>query len=375
MKGGVRKRGEKWYYYFDLGTVNGKRKKIERVGGKTKKEAEKALRDALSEFENEGQLFSDNEMSFSDFLDFWYKEYVLLNCKYGTQKNYEKIIKNHLKPDLGKYKLKNLNPAILQKFLNDKSRFGLSKNSINNFYGVLSGALKSAVYPFKFIKENPMQYVHMPKMQENKKNDLKIISLKDFNKILEIFPQGSSFYIPLQIAFNTGMRGGEVTALQWDDIDLENKIIHVRHTLISRGKEGFELGTPKTESSYRKINIGDTLTKVLKEHKKLQKEMKLKFGEWYINSSFVCTKEMGEHVTTNSLKYLSRVVNYELGIDFNFHSLRHTHATLLLENGANIKDIQHRLGHAKISTTMDTYSHVTNNMRNQTVNIFESIVE
>ncbi|HGM3506551.1 TPA: tyrosine-type recombinase/integrase [Clostridioides difficile] len=375
MKGGVRKRGEKWYYYFDLGTVNGKRKKIERVGGKTKKEAEKALRDALSEFENEGQLFSDNEMSFSDFLDFWYKEYVLLNCKYGTQKNYEKIIKNHLKPDLGKYKLKNLNPAILQKFLNDKSRFGLSKNSINNFYGVLSGALKSAVYPFKFIKENPMQYVHMPKMQENKKNDLKIISLKDFNKILERFPQGSSFYIPLQIAFNTGMRGGEVTALQWDDIDLENKIIHVRHTLISKGKEGFELGTPKTESSYRKINIGDTLTKVLREHKKLQKEMKLKFGEWYINSNFVCTKEMGEHVTTNSLKYLSRVVNYELGIDFNFHSLRHTHATLLLENGANIKDIQHRLGHAKISTTMDTYSHVTNNMRNQTVNIFESIVE
>ncbi|MCC0716526.1 site-specific integrase [Clostridioides sp. ES-S-0077-01] len=375
MKGGIRKRGEKWYYYFDLGTINGKRKKIERVGGKTKKEAEKALRDAMSEFENEGQLFSDNEMSFSDFLDFWYKEYVLLNCKYGTQKNYEKIIRNHLKPDLGKYKLKNLNPAILQKFLNDKSRFGLSKNSINNFYGVLSGALKSAVYPFKFIKENPMQYVHMPKMQENKKNDLKIISLKDFNKILERFPQGSSFYTPLQIAFNTGMRGGEITALQWDDIDLENKIIHVRHTLISKGKEGFELGSPKTESSYRKINIGDTLTKVLREHKKLQKEMKLKFGEWYINSNFVCTKEMGEHVTTNSLKYLSRVVNYELGIDFNFHSLRHTHATMLLENGANIKDIQHRLGHAKISTTMDTYSHVTNNMRNQTVNIFESIVE
>ncbi|MCC0647981.1 site-specific integrase [Clostridioides sp. ZZV15-6598] len=375
MKGGVRKRGEKWYYYFDLGTVNGKRKKIERVGGKTKKEAEKALRDALSEFENEGQLFSDNEMSFSDFLDFWYKEYVLLNCKYGTQKNYEKIIRNHLKPGLGKYKLKNLNPAILQKFLNDKSRFGLSKNSINNFYGVLSGALKSAVYPFKFIKENPMQYVHMPKMQENKKSDLKIISLKDFNRILERFPQGSSFYVPLQIAFNTGIRGGEVTALQWEDIDLENKIINVRHTLISRGKEGFELGTPKTESSYRKINIGDTLTKILKEHKRLQKEMKLKYGEWYIDSNFVCTKEMGEHVTTNSLKYLSRVANYELGIDFNFHSLRHTHATMLLENGANIKDIQHRLGHAKISTTMDTYSHVTNNMRNQTVNIFESIVE
>lgn len=71
---------------------------------------------------------------------------------------------------------------------------------------------------------------------------------------------------------------------------------------------------------------------------------------------------------------LSRVVNYELGINFNFHSLRHTHATMLLESGANIKDIQKRLSHSKLSTTMDTYSHVTNKMNEDSVNRFEQIL-
>ena len=106
----------------------------------------------------------------------------------------------------------------------------------------------------------------------------------------------------------------------------------------------------------------------------LKQKNKLKYGLHYIDNNFVCTKESGELVTCDSLKYLSRIVNYELGINFNFHSLRHTHATMLLEGGANIKDIQQRLGHSKLSTTMDTYSHVTTKMKNDTVSILEKII-
>lgn len=86
---------------------------------------------------------------------------------------------------------------------------------------------------------------------------------------------------------------------------------------------------------------------------------------------FVCTKEYGVLVNSDTFKYASRVIHYELGIDFNFHSLRHTHATTLIENGANIKDVQTRLGHSEISTTLDTYTHATEKMANQTVDIFE----
>ena len=112
---------------------------------------------------------------------------------------------------------------------------------------------------------------------------------------------------------------------------------------------------------------------ILKKHKEWQDSNRIKYGEWYHDSNFVCTKENGEPLNINSYKYLSRVVNYELEINFSMHSLRHTHATLLLENGANIKDIQRRLGHSKLATTMDTYSHITEKMQNNTVNIFEKI--
>lgn len=215
----------------------------------------------------------------------------------------------------------------------------------------------------------------MPKYDEQKKNkdDLKIITLDQFKAIINRFPATSTFYIPLQIAFHTGMRAAEVCGLTWNCIELQEKVIKVEKILIKKEKE-WTFGTPKTSSSQREILIGDTLLNILKKHRKKQMENKLKYGQYFTDSNFVCTKENGELVTTDSLKYLSRVVNYELGINYNFHSLRHTHATMLLEAGANIKDIQVRLGHSKLSTTMDTYSHVTTKLKQDSVNIFENAI-
>lgn len=375
MQGGVRKRGSSWYYYFDLGIVDGKRKKVERKGGRTKKEAEVALRAAIKEFESCGSIIDESNISTAEYFDYWYKEYVLINCKYNTQINYRRIIDNHIKPILGVYKLKSLTPAVLQEFLNKKYRNGFTKNTLSGFFGVLSGALKMAVYPYQLIKENPMKYVTMPKYNELKqdKNDLKVITLDQFNLIIKRFPEGSSFYVPLQIAFSTGMRAAEVCGLTWDCVNLTEKTITIEKIIIKKERE-WVFGTPKTKSSNRTILIGNTLVNILKRHKKHQIENKLKYGKHYTDSSFVCTKENGQPIYTDSLKYLSRVVNYELKILFNFHSLRHTHATMLLESGANIKDIQQRLGHSKLATTMDTYSHVTNKLKQDSVDKFEALI-
>ncbi len=374
MKGGVRKRSNKWYYYFDLGIVDGKRKKVERVGGNTKKEAEKALREALNEYENSGIVFEESNISLSDYLDFWYKEYVLLNCKYNTQESYRINIEKHIKPKLGVYKVKALTPAILQSFINKKYKENYSQNTLQVLKNILHSSLKSAVYPYKHIRENPMQYVSIPKTKtKTESNKVKTITLDEFNQILNIFPQDSFQRIVLLIGFYTGMRRGEIIALTWDDINLDNKTITVKHTLIKKKNGIFELSQPKTESSCRTIFTGDTLIRLLKEHKLHQKKMKLKYGEFYFDSNWVCTKENGQQVNTHTLDTIVKQIRGALNNDFHFHCLRHTHATLLLENGANIKDIQNRLGHSQLSTTMDTYSHVTEKMKNETVDIFERI--
>ncbi len=374
MKGGVRKRSNKWYYYFDLGIVEGKRKKVERVGGNTKKEAEKALREALNEYENSGIVFEESNISVSDYLDFWYKEYVLLNCKYNTQESYRINIEKHIKPKLGVYKVKALTPAILQSFINKKYKENYSQNTLQVLKNILHRSLKSAVYPYKHIRENPMQYVSIPKAKtKTESNKVKTITLDEFNQMLNIFPQDSFQRIVLLIGFYTGMRRGEIIALTWDDINLDNKTITVKHTLIKKKNGIFELSQPKTESSCRTIFTGDTLIRILKEHKLNQKKMKLKYGEFYFDSKWVCTKENGQQVNTHTLDTIVKQIRKALNNDFHFHCLRHTHATLLLENGANIKDIQNRLGHSQLSTTMDTYSHVTEKMKNETVDIFERI--
>lgn len=89
----------------------------------------------------------------------------------------------------------------------------------------------------------------------------------------------------------------------------------------------------------------------------------------------VCVRENGEYVSTDSFKYCARVIHNELKIAFNYHSLRHTHATFLIQNGANVKDVQERLGHTNIQTTLNTYVHNTEKMKNDSVDIFENAVK
>ena len=162
-------------------------------------------------------------------------------------------------------------------------------------------------------------------------------------------------------------------------------------------------GDTKTSSSVRKIKIGDTLLSELNEYRKMQLINQMHLGEHYIQickqeeidekgdiiyrltelessmsdtlplANLIMRKPNGKYSSTESFKYASRVIHYELGLQFNFHSLRHTHATKLIENGVSPKAVQSRLGHENIKTTLQTYVHSTDNMEQYAVDIFEKI--
>jgi len=389
MVSGVKKRNNTWYYYFE--TLPGKI--VEKVGGKTKGEANLALKKAL---EKHNAFLTLKDFSLGEYLDFWQKKYVELNCKYSTIYGYKLMIEKHIKPSLGDYKLTNISPSEIQEFINQKYALGLGRRYILNILSVLNSSLKMAVYPYKLISENPAMYVKIPKNKNSKiHTQRRILTPEEMKKILNRFPVGSSFYIPIQIAYHTGVRIGECLALTWDDIDLENNMIYISKSLSKRYNDAWFFGTTKTLTSNRVIPIGNTLSSILKKHKKWQIENKLKVGENYTHYyltpedriyeiknvsdyfsldkelDFVSTTEKGKFVTPESFRYCSRIINYELMIEFSFHALRHTHATRLIENGAKMKDVQVRLGHSKLSTTMDIYTHTTESMSLETVNIFE----
>lgn len=420
MPGGTRKRGKTWSYYFDLGAVGGKRQKKEKGGFKTKKEAETALAKAITEYTSGGQLFEPSGITVSDYLDQWYDLYCKPNLKYTTQVGYLRIMEGHLKPRFGKYRLKAITAATLQEYANDLKMNGLSKAHLDGILSVFSAALDYAVEPLHYLPANPMRYVKHPKV-EKKPRERIILTLDDWQRIIDRFPAGSRYHVPLMIGFYTGLRISETFALTWDDIDLENKTLTVNKQIVKRNfgadvrkaaeksetkemRSSWYFTTTKTPSSVRTVKFGDALCRALKQERAAQIKNELKYGEYYtihvvkkeidekgndmwrivpvqkcLESSLprirmVCIAELGEYTSTDSFKYCSRVIHKELLLAFDYHSLRHTHATILIESGANIKDVQVRLGHADIQTTLQTYVHDTEVMATRSVDLFEQAV-
>lgn len=391
----TRKRGKNWEYSFEGAKVDGKRNTISKGGFRTKAEAIEAGTQAKADYDNAGRSFKPSEISFSDYLDYWQENYVKVSCKPNTQRAYADIIRIHIKPHLGKYRLFSITPDILQTHMNKLHAKGLSKTYLKGIHALLSGTFKYAVFPAGFIKENPMQYVKMPRCEHKKADtDRRVITPAEFSDITTRFPENDRYNILFMICYYTGFRIAECTGLTWDRVDFKAGTIMVDRTLIKSNKAWY-LGTPKTTSSERTIHVGNTLLDALKRHRKWQLENRMRYGEFYKNYyikkdghiygldnnvdyktvdtplEFVCTQENGTVINPDLARYASRIVNYELGIQFNFHSLRHTHATILIENGADIKDVQERLGHAQLRTTMDTYVHNTDKMKKKSVDIFE----
>ena len=422
-KGKVDKTGKpkpaNWEYRFEAAKIDGKRKHISKSGFRTKKDAEDAGAKALAEYNNAGLKFEPSDMSYADYLDYWFDNYVKVSCKYNTQMAYNQIIEQHLKPALGMYKLRSLTPVLIQEYVNKKFVTGLKKTTLTNIMSVLSGSLRYAVVPARLLTSSPAEYVKYPKKKTNKKETNRIIlSIDDFNKMLDRFEKGNPFRYALLIGFHTGLRIGEVYGLTWDDIDFDERTldvnkqaykrnygVDVRQVMKQKGKReeksAWYFGDTKTLSSTRKIKIGDTLIKELREYKAIQAQNELLYGEYYTQifmkkekdekgkdiyrlieveksvpvglpqANLIMRKENGQYSSSDSFKYAARVIHYDLGIAFNFHSLRHTHATTLIEGGVSPKAVQARLGHENIETTLQTYVHNTEAMEQTAVDVFE----
>lgn len=413
----VRKRGKGYQYYFEIAPVNGKRKQQVKSGFKTKKEAEEAGIKAYNEYNQTGHSFTPATISYSDYLDYWLENYCHINLKYHTIQAYTNIIKNHIRPRLGFYRLAQITTSTLQEFMNNiYVEKAFSKNFLKNILKVLKTSFGYATNVVGFIKENPAKNVTLPKYDIPDKDPAHIFTNEEINMMLQRFRSNHAMYYAILTAYCTGLRAAELFALTWDDIDFERKTLTVNKNILKKNQSGathgrhisgkattvWYFGTCKTPGSYRTIEIGDTLVKALKEYKEEQERDKKEYGDLYMKHyiketknyynnkpeykilnayaeldialkevNLVFVKHNGVFEGTDTSKYPFKVIHYELGINCRFHDFRETHATKLIEAGADIKAIAKRLGHSNIRTTYEIYVRVTQKMKTDTVDKFE----
>jgi integrase len=344
----------------DPKTGNLKRKYI--YGSKRKEVARKMTE--LKQKLFDGSYIKQSEIKLGEWLTQW-NEGRKNSISYNTYKTYEKAIRLHIKPELGEVKLKNLQARQIQNLLNNKyedgklvGEGGLSIHSVRGIYRVLNAGLKQAVKE-KLIIKCPTEAVELPKSKKEEK-------MHTWNKeqVIKFLDQARDhkYYMIFFLAVNTGMRRGELLGLKWEDIDFNKMRLEVKRQA-QRTDEGVVFTSPKTSSGKRFIPITNYISKELKRHKIRQSEKRLALGNNYKDHDLVNDNEIGDPINPGSIyteyKKVSRAANLP---EIRFHDLRHTFSTLFLENGGNIKTLQQILGHASISQTMDTYSHVTSEM-------------
>nr|DAV56285.1 MAG TPA: Integrase [Caudoviricetes sp.] len=371
-KVGTRKRGDRWQYYFEGAKVNGKRKQIVKSGFRTKKEAYAEGVKALAEYEGGSSPKAPQTLSVNDYLDQWIGLYVDANLRLSTKRNYVNTINRNIRPRIGGYRLSSVTPAVVQGVLNELQKEGKSASYITLVRVVMRSAFAYAVNPLGYIKDNPAASAKTPKNTPKPKTR-RVMSREEMDRILERF-DGTGFRLPVLIAYHAGLRIGEVYGLTWDDIDLQAGTVSVRKQL-KQYKRKWYFSEPKNDASIRTVLVGKTLVEALREELELQRAERADLGEYYQDTrNLVNAKRGGGFYTPNSFTYASRIIRFELGIsDFDFHSIRHTHATMLIEAGANIKDVSARLGHSRVETTLQIYTHQTESMSEMTVDIFERL--
>lgn len=404
----VRKRGNVYEYNFNVAKIEGKRKRISKSGFKTKAEALKQGTIAYNEYLHTGRKFVSNEMSYSDFLDYWLENHCKINLKYHTIEAYSNIVKTYLKPNLGFYKLSQITKPTLQDFLNKiYVEKAYSKNFLNNIRKVLKCSFNYAV-DNEYIKVNPAANLKLPKYDEPPKDVAHIFTTKEINMILDRFKNNHCVYYAFLTAYCTGLRIAEVFALTWDDIDFENKVINVRHSVFDKKKNKngrWYIGTTKTKSGERQIHIRPTLMKALVNFKNRQMELRLLYGKDYKYyhleevkneygkvleyqivenqsnilsmkpANMIFTRDNGKYCGTDIIKYPYKIIHDELGIEnCRFYDLRGSYATTILRNGVEIRDVADVLGHKDIETTENYYISSTDETRKNATDSYENAI-
>ena len=319
------------------------------VSGRTQKEAYEKLRELITEYRNV-ELTEDSQITVEEWLQKWMDEYMMFSIREQTWKSYESVIRLHIIPNLGNKKVASLTTTILQKFYNKLLSEGKSGSLVRDAHLILHQAMDVAVKE-NFIAKNPTTGTKIPKVEYKPKNILNETQLEIF---MEAIKEDELWYDFFYTEITTGLRRGELCGLKWCDFNETTGQLNVVRTVTTHKGGGLKTGETKTQKGTRTIYLPPSTVKLLSERKNKVS------SEWIFPNFYDNSKPINPSTAYLRLKAILKKAGLP---SIRFHDLRHTFATHALSNGVDARTLSGILGHTNASFTLDTYTHVTNDMQ------------
>jgi len=372
MRGHITKRGKDSYtIVLDLGRdpETGKRKQQWVSVKGTKKEVEKRLSELLHQLDT-GTFMRPTKTTLAEYLERWLKDYVWPNLAPRTAEGYEHIMRHHLIPSLGSMVLAQLKPEHLQRYYSEKLSGGLSAQTVRHHHTALHKALQTAV-EWGLLARNVADAVSTPRVQ---RTEMQTWNEDEIAVFLEA-AKDSYYFALFYTALFTGMRRSELLALRWCDLDLLLCQVYVSRSLhVLRGGE-VVFRPPKTAKGRRMIALSPSAVSVLRKHQEKQEMEGILLGKILTNEDLVFSHFDGKPLLPNTVTHAWIKLVRRIGLKaIRFHDVRHTHASLMLKQGAHPKVVQERLGHSGIQITLDTYSHVAPGLQEAAAQRFDQVL-
>lgn len=346
------------------------------VYGATQTEVKKKLKKKKSEMPiKEKQTVTVQEWIF-EFL----QEYKKNELKITTFNSYMGMYRKHINgSEVGGEKLNKITTEILQKYYNEKIESGYSSKTVREIETIINSALNMAM-KLRMISENPNLYTTIPKKI---RYEAKVLQKEEVKRMI-IEAKEDELYPIVITAVYTGMRKGEIMALKWENVDFKGRRIFVRNSLCRIEDEQpdefghrhtrYEVLEPKTKKSIRTIPMVNEVYQALIKQRIRQDAEKEKYKDIYMDQGFVFADPMGNYLPQRPFmdKYHKFLHTYGI-TDIRFHDLRHTFSSLLIESDVSMKVVQELLGHSTITTSMDIYTHISEQKKEQALDKLNTV--
>jgi len=357
----------RWQANYSISSTSGKRLRRS-VYGLTQAEVVAKLKQAIAAVDN-GTASSAGRETVAEYLAGWL-ERKAPSVRPRTADSYRLIVQHHLIPAWGRLQLRKLAPENVERLYADLRRRGYSSKSIANVHGLAHEAFQQAAR-WRRIPLNPVDLVDPPRVE---RREMQALTPEQARAVLAAVA-GDPLEALYRLALSSGIRQGELLALRWGAVDLVAGTVRIVATLEQRRNHAPVIAEPKTASSRRKIDLGETTVEALRKHRTAEIEGALAAGRSYKLDGFVFSRPDGRPLSESIVRKSWLRIRTQVGAEnVRFHDLRHSCASLHLTMGVHPKLVQELLGHADIAITLRTYSHVLPGMHRQAARAMDELL-